>query len=261
MAGGLADFGEGGFELGGGVGFDVEEKLVFPGAAVDGTTLDFLEVDAVFGEGLERGEKCAGAVGEAHGDGHFVGAGRRRRGLGSGAEKKKAREILGVVLNVGGEDDGGVVFGGAAAGDGSGGFVAAREDFADAAGGVFGGNAFQVGMSDEETFALREGHGMACDGAEVVECGAGAADEVMLDGENRLGGDGEGAFKKEVVDADDGAGEGVFYGGQEGVGEGVGDGAEGGVEGGAGDGGNGFAEELDRGGFAERAGLALEGDT
>ena len=96
----------------------------------------------MFGEGLERGEKCAGAVGEAHGDGHFVGVGRRRCSLGGGAEEEEAREIFGVVLNVGGEDDGSIVFGGAAAGDGGGRFVAACEDFADAAGGVFGGDAF-----------------------------------------------------------------------------------------------------------------------
>lgn len=116
-------------------------------------------------------------------------------------------------------------------------------------------------MRDEETFALREGHGMAGNGEEVVEGGAGAADEVMLDGKDGFGGDGEGAFEEEVVDAEDGASEGVFYWGEEGVGEAVGDGAEGGVESRAGDGGGGFAEELDGGGFAEGAGLALEGDT
>lgn len=142
MAGGLADFGEGGFELGGGVGFDVEEELVLPRAAVNGAAFDFLEVDAVLGEGLERGEECAGAVGKTHGDGHFVGVGGRGRGFGGGPEKEEAGEIFGVVLNVGGEDDGGVVFGGAAASDGGGGFVAPGEDFADAARGIFGGDAF-----------------------------------------------------------------------------------------------------------------------
>ena len=68
-------------------------------------------------------------------------------------------------------------------------------------------------MRDEEAFALRQGHGMTCDGANIVECGTGAADEVMLDGEDGFGGDGEGTFEEEVVDADDGACEGVFDGG------------------------------------------------
>jgi hypothetical protein len=40
----------------------------------------------------------------------------------------------------------------------------------------------------------------------------------MLDGENGLGSDGEGAFEEKIVDADDGACEGVFYGGKESVG-------------------------------------------
>lgn len=40
----------------------------------------------------------------------------------------------------------------------------------------------------------------------------------MLDGEDGLGGDGERAFQEEIVDTDDGAGEGVFYGGEESVG-------------------------------------------
>ena len=115
-------------------------------------------------------------------------------------------------------------------------------------------------MCDEEAFALREGHGMRGDGANVDECGAGAGDEVMLDGEDGFGGDGEGAFEEEIVDADDWACEGVFYGGEESVGEAVADGAEGSVEGGARDGGDGFAEKLDGGFFAEGARLALKGD-
>ncbi len=97
-------------------------------------------------------------------------------------------------------------------------------------------------------------------GADVAERGAGAPDEVMLDGEDGFGSDGERAFQKEIVDADDGAGECVFDGGEESVGAAFADGAENGVEGGAGDGGDGFAEELDGGFFAEGAGLALEGD-
>ena len=101
-AGGFADFDQGGFELGGGLGFDIEEELVFPGAAVDGAAFDFLQVDAVFCERLERGEQCAGAVGEAHGDGHLACVWRRRLRFVDGAQQHKAGEIFGVVLNVGG---------------------------------------------------------------------------------------------------------------------------------------------------------------
>ena len=152
------------------------------------------------------------------------------------------------------------MFGGTAAGDGCGGFVATREGFADAAGGVFGGNAFEAGMSDEETFALGESHGMGGYGADGIEHGAGAADEVMFDGEDGFGSDGEGAFQEEIVDADDRAGKRVFDRSQESVGEAVADGAESGAERGARDGGDGFAEELDGGFFAEGAGLALKGN-
>ena len=76
VASGHADFGQGGFELRGGVGFDVEEELVFPRTAVDGAAFDFLQVDAVFCEWFERGKERAGTVGQAHGDRHFVSVGR-----------------------------------------------------------------------------------------------------------------------------------------------------------------------------------------
>lgn len=154
MAGGLAGFGEGEFELGGGVGFDVEKELVLPGAAVDGAAFDFLEVDAVFCEGFERGEEGAGAVGEAHGDGHFAGGGRWRSGFGCRTQQDEAGEIFWVVLDVGGQDDAGVVFGGAAACDGGARFVAAGQGFADAACGVFGGDALEVRMHGEKALAL-----------------------------------------------------------------------------------------------------------
>jgi hypothetical protein len=260
VAGGHADFGEGGFELERRIGFDVEEELVFPGTTVDGAAFDFLQVDAVFCKRLERGEERAGAVGEAHGDGHFASVRWRQPRFVGGAEEDEASEIFGVVLKAGGENDAVVVFGGAAAGDGCGSFVAAGEGFADAAGGVFGGDALEMRMCDEESFALREGHGMRGDGADVAECGAGAADEVMLDGEDGFGDDGEGTFEEEIVDADDWTRERVFDGGKESIGEAIADGAEGGVEGGARDRGDGFAEELDGGFFAEGAGLALKGD-
>ncbi len=185
---------------------------------------------------------------------------QRRWGFVGGAEEKEAREIFGIVLDVGGEDDTCIVFRGAATGDGCGRFVGPGQDFADAAGGVFGGDALEVGMRGKEALALGQGHGMRGHGAYRVEGRARAANQVMLDGENGFGGDGEGAFKEEIVDADDWTGERIFDRGEESVGEAFADGTEGGVEGGARDRGNSFAEEADGGFFAEGTGLALEGD-
>lgn len=113
---------------------------------MDGAAFDFLQVDAVLSEGLERGKKRPGAVGQAHGDGHLVGLGRGGRSFGSGAQQKKAGEIFGVVLDAGEENDSAVMFGGAAGGDGGVGFVAAGEGFAHASGRVFGWNALEVRM-------------------------------------------------------------------------------------------------------------------
>src|SRR5208282_647731 len=108
--------------------------------------------------------------------------------------------------------------------------------------------------------ALRQRHGMRGDGEQVVKRGAGAADDVMLDGENGFRGDGECAFEEKIVDADDWAGESVFDGREDGVGEAFADGAEGGVERGARDSGDFVAQELDGGFFTVSAGLALKGD-
>jgi hypothetical protein len=200
-------------------------------------------------------------MGQSHGEGHFAGVWGGRSGFGGGPQQNEAGEILWVVLDVGGQDDARIVFGGAAASNGCARFVAAGQGFADAAGGVFSGDALEMRMCGEEALALGESHGMRGYGANGTEGRAGAADKVMLNGKYGFGGDGEGAFEEEIVDADDWTGEGVFYGSEESVGEPFGDGAEGGVEGGARDRGDGFAEELDGGFFAEGAGLSLKGDT
>ena len=158
---------------------------------------DFAEIDVVACERLERGEQSAGAMRELHRDRHFagVGGGRDRGGVGFAAQEDEAREIFGVVLDFFGEDDAAVVVGGATARDCGGNFVAADEDFADAAGGVFGGDALEVRMLREETFALRERHRMRRDGLDLVERCAGDRDEIELDGENCFGGDGELYFR------------------------------------------------------------------
>ena len=80
---------------------------------------------------------------ESHGERNFAGV---WRGEGSSLllrnEKNKAREIFGIVLNSFGENDAAVVFGSAASSDACERLVSARESVANAASGVFGGNAF-----------------------------------------------------------------------------------------------------------------------
>ena len=261
VVGGFACFGEGGVEEFGFVGFDFENETVGPRLAVNRAAFDFAKVDVAAREGLKSGEESAGTMRELHRDGHFAGVGGGRdRCCGVGAEQDEAREIFGVVLDIFGEDHAVIVIGGAASSDCGGDFVAAGEDFADAAGGVFSGDALVERILCEEAFALRERHRMGRDGLDLVERRAGNCDEIQLDGENRLGCDGELIFEHEVVDADDGAGERIFDRDEESVGCVFRNGAENGVEGGARDGGNFGAEELDGGGFAEGAGLALESD-
>ena len=80
-------------------------------------------------------------------------------------EQNEAGEVFGIVVNVFGEDGAAVDRGSAARGDARERFVTAGDDFADAAGGVFRRNAFQIGMCEEEFFALCKRNGMRGDGA------------------------------------------------------------------------------------------------
>jgi len=101
---------------------------------------------------------------------------------------------------------------------------------------------------------------MGSDGAKQIEGRAGAGDEVMLDGENGFAANFEWAFQHEVINADDGARQGVFERQKQSIGGALGDGAEGSVEGGARNRVDGFAKQLHGGGFAESAGFALKGN-
>ncbi len=142
LTGGSADFAEGLVEAGGGFGFDIDEELVFPRAAVDGPAFDLEKIDTVSREWFKKGEERAGTVSEAHGKRNFAGIlGNPRRNLIFRKQKHEAGEILGVVLDALGENHGVIMLGGAAAGNGGARFISPSEDFADAAGGVFRGNA------------------------------------------------------------------------------------------------------------------------
>ena len=262
IVGGFAGFGQCVVEEFGFVGFDFEDEAVGPRLAVNRAALDFAEIDVVARERFERREQRAGPMRELHRDGHFarVCGGRDGGGIGFAPQQDETREIFGVVLDFFGEDHAAVVICGTAAGDSGRNFVATAKDFAHAAGGVFGRDAFEQRMLREEALALRERHGMRRDGLDLVERCAGDCDEIQLDGKNCFGGDGELIFKHEVVDADDRAGERIFDWDEERVGGVFRNGAEDGVERGARNRGDFGAEELDGGGFAEGAGFALEGD-
>src|SRR5438128_6317605 len=101
---------------------------------------------------------------------------------------------------------------------------------------------------------------MRRDGAKTGQCGARAADELVFDVENGFRDHGEIAFKKQVINADDGASERIFNGSEQRAGSAFRNSGKGGIERGARDSSDGFAEKLNGGGFAEGAGFALEGD-
>ena len=212
----------------------------------------------MFCEGFERSQKRTGTVGQAHGDGHFARLGVRRFGRAGRTQQDKAGEIFGVVLNTGEENDAAVMRCGAEAGDGRATFIGVGNSFAHASGGVLRGDTLELRMCGEKTLALGKSHGMGSDGAEIAERRAGAADEMMPDREDRFGGDGESAFEKEVVDADDGSGERVFDRSQESVREAIADGAKCGIESEAWNCGDSLAKKLDCGFFAEGAGFTLK---
>src|SRR5260221_13471983 len=93
-SGGGVDFGERGVERRGRTGFNVEVELIFERPPVDGAAFDFLQVDAVAGEGFKSGEEGAGVISEAKGDRQLVGFGRFEvRRLRGTDEQNEAREI------------------------------------------------------------------------------------------------------------------------------------------------------------------------
>ena len=83
---------------------------------------------------------------------------------------------------------------------------------------------------------------------------------MVLDGKNCFRNNIQVAFEQEVVNADDGPSQGIFDRCEEGVGCAFGDGPEGGIKRCTWNGDDVFAQELNRGGFAESTVLALEGD-
>ena len=119
FAGGLARLLQGTFERIQRIGFDVQIELILERLAMNGAALDFEEVYAVLGKGLQRGEEGAGLVSEPHGQADFCGVGfTKTLGLIGREQQDEAREVFAVVLNALAEDDGTVMFPGPAPGDG-----------------------------------------------------------------------------------------------------------------------------------------------
>lgn len=116
-------------------------------------------------------------------------------------------------------------------------------------------------MGEKELFALSERDGMRGNGAKTSEGGTRTPDKLMLNVKDGFRDHAQVALNEQVVNADDGASEGVFHRSKKGVGGAFGNGLKCGVEGGARNRGNGFAEELNGGGLAEGARLTLKGDT
>jgi len=73
FAGGLAYFGQSTVQVGGVLGFHVNEELIFPGAAVNGPAFDFEQIYSVFRKRLEGGEQRTWTMCEAHGERRFPG--------------------------------------------------------------------------------------------------------------------------------------------------------------------------------------------
>ena len=206
FAGGFAHFRERVVEAGGVLRFQVNEKLIFPGTAVNRAALDFEQVHSVLRKRLERRKQGAGTMRESHGQGSFAGPGRLPPpSFLVRHQKNETREIFGVVLDAFGKNQAVIMFRGAAPGDGSAGSISGRNHLADAAGGVLGGNAFPLRMGGEKTLALRQGHGMRSHGTDVIQRSARESDELHFDWQNRFRNDGELAFHEQIEHAHHGA--------------------------------------------------------
>src|SRR4029077_4415549 len=119
---------------------------------------------------------------EAHGNRHF--ARFRCRSacwLFRELQQYKARKVFGVVLNSLGNDLAAIASGGAFSGNRAVSLVSARQGLAHASGGILGWDSLDVRMLAEEALALRQGHGVRRNGANVAEGSARAGNQVHLD--------------------------------------------------------------------------------
>lgn len=228
---------------------------------MDRAALDLQQINSVFCERLERSKERARTVRQAHGDGHFTGVLRGWLGVPRGTQQDKAGKVLRIILNARGEDVAAVVLRGAAAGNSRATAIAVRDHVTNASGGIFRGNTLQVRMSHKESLALRECHWMRSDRPQTSERRAATTDQMVLDRQDRLGGNREGALQKQIVNADNRPGEGIFDRSQDRIRETVINGPESRIKCGAWNRSDSVSEKLDGGFFTESAGFALKRDT
>jgi len=139
---------------------DIDEKLILPGATVDGTALDLEQIYGLFRKRLKRGEERAGAVGETHGEGNLAGVGRKPCSRFVFREQEhEAGEILGVVLDAFSKDHALVVLGGSAPSDGGGRLVPREQALRGRCRPCLRREYASAPDGGKKAFALREGHG------------------------------------------------------------------------------------------------------
>src|SRR6266446_4980036 len=94
------------------------------------------------------------------------------------------------------------------------GFVSARQGFAHAASGVFGGGALPLWMSGEKTLALRQGHWMGGHGTYIGKRRTGSCDELHFNRQNRLRDNHQPAFHQQIEHTHYGARQGILHRGE-----------------------------------------------
>src|SRR6266567_9160629 len=93
-------------QVGGVLGFHVNEELIFPGAAVNGPAFDFEQIYSVFRKRLEGGGQRTWTMCEAHGERRFPGFTCEPRGrLFFRYQKDEAREVFSIILDMFGKND------------------------------------------------------------------------------------------------------------------------------------------------------------
>src|SRR5689334_21159720 len=203
FAGGFAYFREGLVQVGSIFCFQVNEELVFPGAAVNRAAFNLQQIYSMFCERLEGGKERTRPMREAHGEGSFAGILCEPRARFFFRHKKyEACEILRVVLDALGKYHAVIMLGCAASGDRGARLISGRDDLADAARSVFGRNALPLRMCGKKTLTLCQCHGMRSYGTDVVQRSTWQRDELHLDGQNCFRYDGEPAFQKKIKYAD-----------------------------------------------------------
>jgi len=208
----------------------IDEEIIMPDLLTAGARFNFGKVDAAGTEGFERAEERAGLVVQGKDKAGFVAPGTEgRRDV--GAEDEEARDVVGAILDAGGDDGDAVEFGGEAAGHGggTGGFARAANGLG---GAVEGGGGGGGQVAAQPFTALAEGLVAGENGFDFLERLVG--NEAVLNGEEDLRDDFQFGLDEHVERVEDGTFGGVFDGDDAVVGLAAFDGGEDIGDGGAG---------------------------